>query len=95
MRLESHRARPLDSARVAEGGVIFVMDHLNLGRILKRFPGAADRVFLLGGCRPDGRVVLTEILDPVSGTLSDVRATHNQVVAATRLVASAFDLPLP
>ena len=95
LRLESHRARTLDTAQVDGGGVIFVMDHLNLGRILNRFPAAADRVFLLGGCRPDGRVVLTEILDPVSGTLSDVRATHNEVVAATRLVASAFDLPLP
>lgn len=95
LRLESHRARPLDTAQVAEVEVIFVMDYLNLGRILKRFPAAADRVFLLGGCRPDGRVVLTEILDPARGTLAEVRVTHNAVVAATRLVASAFDLPLP
>ena len=89
--LESHRARPLDTAQVAGAGVIFVMDHLNLGRILSRYPAAADRIFLLGGCRTDGSVVLTEIHDPVSGTLADVRVSHDEVVAATRLVASAID----
>ena len=93
--LESHRARSLDAAQVAGAGAIFVMDHLNLGRILNRYPAAADRIFLLGGCRTDGRVVLTEIYDPVSGTLADVRASHDEVVAATRLVASAFNPPAP
>ena len=93
--LESHRAHLLDPAQVAGAGVIFVMDHLNLGRILNRYPDAADRIFLLGGCRTDGSVVLTEIHDPVSGTLADVRVSHDEVVAATRLVASALNPAAP
>jgi protein-tyrosine-phosphatase len=91
--LESHRARPLDAAQVTKAGAIFVMDHLNLGRILARFPDAADRVFLLGGCQPDGRMTLTEIHDPVSGTLDDVRVAHDEVIAAVRVLATAWDEP--
>lgn len=85
--LESHRAQPLDAAQVDSAGAIFVMDHLNLGRILGRFPAAADKTFLLGGCRADGSMVLREIHDPVSGTLADVRVSHDEVAAATRIVA--------
>ena len=93
--LESHRARPLDAAQVAAADAIFIMDPLNLGRILARFPDAADRVFLLGGCRPDGRMTLTEIHDPVSGTLDDVRVAHDEVIAAVQVLASAWDEPTP
>lgn len=89
--LESHRARSLDASQVAGAGAIFVMDYLNLGRILPRFPDAADRIFLLGGCRPDGSMALTEIHDPVSGTLSDVRVAHDEVLEATQLLAGAWD----
>jgi protein-tyrosine-phosphatase len=91
--LEAHRSRTLDAADVASAGAIFIMDHINLGRILTRFPDAADRVFLLGGCRPDGRVLLTEIHDPVSGSLADVRVAHDEVIAAVRLLAAAWDQP--
>jgi protein-tyrosine phosphatase len=93
--LATHRARPLDAAQVAAADAIFIMDHLNLGRILARFPEAADRVFLLGGCQPDGRVTLAEIHDPVSGTLDDVRVAHDEVIAAVRVLATAWDEPRP
>ena len=86
-----HRARPLDTAEVGEAGAIFIMDRVNLARVLARFPEAADRVFLLGGCRPDGRVELTEIHDPVSGSLADVREAHEEVMRAVRLLATAWD----
>lgn len=69
------------------------MDHYNLGRILARFPEAAERVFLLGGCQPDGRMTLTEIHDPVSGSLSDVEIAHDEAVAAVRVLAGAWDTP--
>jgi protein-tyrosine-phosphatase len=91
--LESHRARALDAAQVGGADAIFVMDHLNLGRILHRFPDAAEKVFLLGGCRDDGSVTLTEIHDPVSGTLADVGVAHDEVLAAARLLAGAWDSP--
>lgn len=91
--LDSHRSRLLDAAQVQSADAIFVMDHLNLGRILTRFPGAVDRVFLLGGCRSDGGTTLTEIHDPVSGSLADVRMAHDEVIAAVRLLARAWDEP--
>lgn len=93
--LEAHRARLLDGDQVAAAGAIFVMDHLNLGRILARYPDAGDRIFLLGGCRPDGSMTLTEIHDPVSGTLADVQVSHAEVIAAVRVLASAWDAPRP
>jgi protein-tyrosine-phosphatase len=93
--LEAHRARLLDAAQVAGASAIFIMDHINLARILTRFPDAADKVFLLGGCRPDGRVVLTEIHDPVSGSLADVHVAHDEVVAAVRLLSTAWDPTAP
>jgi protein-tyrosine-phosphatase len=93
--LESHRARLLDADQVAAAGAIFVMDHLNLGRVLARFPDAAERIFLLGGCRPDGSVTLTEIHDPVSGTLADVQEAHDEVITAVRVLATAWDEPRP
>lgn len=93
--LDAHRSRLLDAEQVGRADAIFVMDHLNLGRILNRFPDAAKKVFLLGGCRADGSVVLTEIHDPVSGSLDDVRTAHDEVLAATRLLASAWDSPAP
>jgi protein-tyrosine phosphatase len=92
--LESHHAQLLDARQVAAARAIFIMDHINLGRILRRFQGAGDKVFLLGGCRPDGSVALTEIHDPVSGSLADVRMAHDEVMAAVRLLATAWDPPV-
>ncbi len=91
--LTAHRSRLLDQAQVQSADLIFVMDCMNLGRILARFPAAADRVLLLGGCQPGGRVTLTEIHDPVSGSQADVAVAHDEVIAAVRRVASAWDQP--
>lgn len=93
LELTSHRSRLLEAGQVHSADAIFVMDHLNLARILARFPDAADRVFLLGGCRSDGGTTLTEIDDPVAGTLADVRVARDEVIAAVRLVAGAWDEP--
>jgi protein-tyrosine phosphatase len=89
--LAQHQARFLDAEQVEGAGAIFVMDRLNLGRILARFPESAERVFLLGGLQPDGSVSLTEIHDPVTGTLADVCVARDEVVNAVRLIASAWD----
>ena len=91
--LRAHRSRLLDAAQVESADAIFVMDHYNLGRILSRFPEAAERVFLLGGCQPDGRMTLTEIHDPVSGSLADVEIAHDEVIAAVRVLAGTWDTP--
>ncbi len=89
--IEAHRSRLLGTPQVWSADAIFVMDHYNLGRIISRFPEAAERVFLLGGCQPDGRMTLTEIYDPVSGSLADVELAHDQAIAAVRILAEAWD----
>ena len=91
--LETHRSRLLSAEQVESADAIFVMDHINLGRILARFPDASARVFLLGGCEADGRLALTEIHDPVAGTLADVGVAHDEVIAAVRRVAHVWDEP--
>ena len=89
--IEAHRSRLLGMPQVWSADAIFVMDHYNLGRIISRFPESAERVFLLGGCQPDGGMALTEIHDPVSGSLADVEIAHDAVIAAVRLLAEAWD----
>ena len=89
--IEAHRSRLLGVSQVWAADAIFVMDHYNLGRIISRFPEAAQRVFLLGGCQPDGSMTLTEIHDPVSGSLADVEIAHDEVIAAVRVLAEAWD----
>jgi protein-tyrosine phosphatase len=93
LRLDDHRSRLLERAHVTGAQAIFVMDWLNLGRMLALFPEATGRVFLLGGLRPDGGVSLTEIHDPVTGTLAEVCIARDEVIAAVRLVAGAWDTP--
>lgn len=89
--LAAHRSRLLDQEQVESANVIFVMDLINLGRLLARFPAARARVFLLGGSRPDGTTSLAEIHDPVSGTLDDVAHAHVEVLNAVHRVAGAWD----
>lgn len=87
--LDEHRATAIDALHVQSADVLFVMDRLNLGRLLARFPHARHRTFLLGGCEPDGRTTLAEIHDPVAGTLDDVKKSHEEVLAAVRRVMDA------
>jgi hypothetical protein len=61
--------------------------------VLGRHPDAAGKVFLLAGCRANGRLALDEIHDPVAGTLDDVRRSHDEVLAALARVLAAFDAP--
>jgi protein-tyrosine-phosphatase len=88
--LDAHRATRLDAAHVAAADLLVVMDRLNLGRVLGRFPAAAGRTVLLGGCRPDGRLDLAEIHDPIAGTADDVRRSHDEIDAALARLAAAL-----
>ena len=91
--LEKHGARRLNAEQVEAADAIFVMDHMNLGRLLAGFPRLGSRVFLLGGCQVDGRMTLTEIRDPVCGTPGDIRAAHDQILASVRRLAAVWDQP--
>jgi protein-tyrosine-phosphatase len=87
--LAEHRATMLDAAHVKAADVLIVMDRLNYGRLLARFPEAEGRVFMLAGCHADGRTILDEIHDPVAGTLDDVRKSHAEVLEGVRRLADA------
>jgi len=91
--LVDHRATSLDAAHVHAADLLVVMDRLNYGRLLARFPEAEGRVFLLAGCQADGRTTLDEIHDPVAGTLDDVRKSHAEVLEGVRRLADAVAPP--
>ncbi len=72
--LSSHSATPLEREHVRQADAIFVMDRLNEMDLLKRFPEASAKLFLLGefssGTLPARDV---EIPDPYSGTRADLQ----------------------
>jgi protein-tyrosine phosphatase len=88
--LTAHRARFFDEGEACTADVILVMDLPNAGRVIGAHPATAERVFLLGGLQPSGAMTLSEIHDPVLGTIDDVRRAHDEVLAATRVAASVL-----
>lgn len=88
--LAPHASRLFDDHDAERADVIFVMDLVNAGHILGRYPETAPRLFLLGSLQPGGETGLQEIYDPVMGTLDDVRKAHDEVLRATRLAADAL-----
>jgi protein-tyrosine-phosphatase len=88
--LAGHASHLFTDEDAEAADIIFVMDLINAGHILGRYPEAAGRVFLLGSLLPDGGTSLREIHDPVTGTLDDVRTAHDEVLRASRLAADAL-----
>src|SRR5512134_1219259 len=52
--LAGHASRLFQDEDAETADVIFVMDLINAGHILGRYPQTAGRLFLLGSLRPDG-----------------------------------------
>ena len=77
--LESHRSAAIDEFSVREASLILIMDALNYHDFTTRFPGAAERLFLLGmfGTNPS----LT-IPDPVNMDPAAARAGAEQLADA-------------
>jgi protein-tyrosine-phosphatase len=86
--LTAHRATRLSAEAVAAADLILVMDLLNLAELVWAYPGAADKVALLGEFDP----VWTNdpvISDPYSGDLEEVRVSYGRVVAAVEGLVAA------
>ncbi len=83
--LDEHRTVRLTRELVQNSDVIFVMDYLNEARLLGLYPGARRKVFVLGAYLDDGTGKL-EILDPYSGSISDVRACYEVLERAVQNV---------
>lgn len=84
--MDGHRSRLVDGKLLGGSDVIFAMDYQNVARLVSGYPELAHRVFLLGGCRPDGSAKLAEIHDPVMGTVDDVRKAHAEVLKGLRVI---------
>lgn len=72
--LSSHSATPLDQQQVQQADAILVMDRINELELLKRFPEASAKLFLLGQFFPAPPTRDIEIPDPYSGTRADLHA---------------------
>jgi protein-tyrosine-phosphatase len=59
--LDDHRSVVLTDALIAEAGVVVVFDEENRRGVLRRFPGARERVFMLGEL--DGGAAIADPLD--------------------------------
>ncbi|ABM62338.1 protein tyrosine phosphatase [Halorhodospira halophila SL1] len=82
--LESHRARRVTAAHVAATDAIFVMDYLNWVRLMRHFPEANGKTWLLGSLDPEaGRLAEygAEIRDPYGQGRRQTEACFLQIVA--------------
>jgi len=70
--LDQHAATPVTEQMVHAADVIFVMDGQNEANFLHRFPGAREKVRLLGAFAPQP-LPDCEIPDPYEGSEQDVR----------------------
>jgi protein-tyrosine-phosphatase len=86
--LDEHRARPLTPEQVATADAIFVMDYGNGAELLSRYPPARRKVHMLGAFAGGRTSNSTEIVDPFSGEMADVRRCCEKLEVCTRNLAS-------
>ena len=97
--LEAHRAQPLTTDLVSKADAIFVMDALNEAKLLDRFPEATTKICPLGRCFSGTPPLHTEIPDPYTGSVEDIRACyvvlHDNVAELARLLHLTADNTSP
>jgi protein-tyrosine phosphatase len=80
--LLAHRSRLLTQAIVAESDVLFIMDRRNETSVIGRFPGAKDKLVLLGSFLPRSTRHSIFIADPYGGTIDDVKECYRTIATA-------------
>ncbi|MFW6380244.1 MAG: ATP-grasp domain-containing protein [Halorhodospira sp.] len=81
--LEHHRARRVTADHVAAADAIFVMDYLNWVRLMRQFPEARGKTWLLSSLDPDARRLAErggEIRDPYGQGKGAAEACFSQIV---------------
>ncbi len=81
--LEGHRARRVTADHIAAADAIFVMDHLNRVRLMRQFPEARGKTWMLGSLEPDaGRLAEHGgvIRDPYGQGRREAEACFAQIV---------------
>ena len=89
--LDGHRAGRLTEQLIARADLILVMDYLNEADVVARFPAAAGKVRLLGSFLADnGRA--SEIRDPYTGSIDDVRTSYQVIAKAVDSLSASLSL---
>ncbi|HNP52277.1 MAG TPA: ATP-grasp domain-containing protein [Nitrosomonas nitrosa] len=90
--LAEHRSRPITQELVETADVIFVMDYENEAMLLKRYPEARQKTFLLGACIEKVPVMQWLIADPYGKTADEIRESlvtiNNRVQSLTKLLVA-------
>ncbi len=77
--LSAHASRPLTEELVHEADILLAMTQGHCHEILRRFPEAANKTFLLDSF---GAAPPRDVPDPYGGTLDDYRRTRGALAAA-------------
>jgi protein-tyrosine-phosphatase/predicted ATP-grasp superfamily ATP-dependent carboligase len=91
--LEGHRAQPLTADIVKRADVIFVMDFLNEAELLRDYPEAAHKVFILGEYSQKLGSEPAEIKDPYNGDVADIRRCYHILDSHIQIVAAMLSSP--
>ncbi len=83
--LQHHQSQPLSESLVRCADAIYVMTHSHREEILRRWPSAAPRVFLL---HPEGK----DIFDPIGGSPDEYQACAEEIEMAVRQRLKNFNL---
>jgi protein-tyrosine-phosphatase len=88
--LDLHRTQRLTPALVESTDLIFVMDTLNMAKFTVRYPGARDKLFMLGAFAGPAKVSRPDIPDPYNGTLDDVRRCYQNMSQLLSVLSDIF-----
>lgn len=77
--VSGHRSQPLTKSLVDGAGVILAMTEGHRREIARRFPGAADKTFLVHGF---GAGTARDVADPVGLSIDAYRHTRDELVQA-------------
>jgi protein-tyrosine phosphatase len=77
--LDGHRTQRLTTSLVEHADLVVVMDALNVAKCVVRFPGAKNKLFMLGAFSGPTKASRVEIPDPYNGTLDDVRKCYESM----------------
>ena len=85
--LRGHAASPVTAAVVAASDVVFVMEVGQLRDLRRRFPGAREKVYLLGCLAPEWPL---EVRDPYGRDTSVLQGCFEQILACVRPIVRAL-----
>lgn len=77
--ISGHSSRGLSRERMAAADYILVMTHGHRSEMVRRFPDAKDKIFLVHGFSPDGE---RDVMDPMGFAVEVYRRTRDEMIAA-------------